>query len=307
MKTDITGMSDMLETVSVLRSAKNLFFTVSLMALLVLGAIFVLSRMDRVNYPWEDSIDKNVACSDEAVEELEQQSQMPALAAVVGEQAAEKTEDIEQTPATDAVEELVEVSTQPEVIEQQAAEAVASTIEEALSVSEAAVEETDVQDAEKDITEQQGDIYEMEKEAEAVKWQMSWRTASSLIRLCNAALVFSLTLYCFSLLICLKLTLVGRLGAAYYITSGMFLSMFAAVIFMPWQAAFPGVGLAGAMYMPYELACATINYEKLTKIGAAMFYARYAGLWLVVLLALIMAQGRSMCWAARTTANMPDA
>jgi hypothetical protein len=83
--------------------------------------------------------------------------------------------------------------------------------------------------------------------------------------------------------------------------------LFAAVVFMPWQAAFPNVGLTGAMFTPYELACAEIGYQHLSRFCKLVFYVRYAGLWGLVVFALIMAQTRSICWAARAAADKPDA
>lgn len=297
MSRDITGMSDTLETVSVLRSAKNLFFAVSLICLLGLGTIFVFSRIGMINCPWDASIDNDTAsCS--AIDMPDKDIEVPALSAVVGNES-----QVAEPEVSDDVAEKVEadIQAEPEVIQGQVAEAVASTID-----AEPVVEPQAEVTQEQPVTEQ-GEMSDAELKITPAKWKLSWRAASSLIRLCNTVLVFSLTLYCFTLLICVKLTLVGRLGAAYYITSAMFLSMFAAVFFMPWQAAFPGVGLAGAMYLPYELACATINFSELSKLGVLMFYVRYGGLWLVVLLSLIMAQGRSMCWAAKCMSNASDA
>ncbi len=274
MRNDINGMSDILETVSVLRTAKNLFFFLSMAALVVLGTIFVFSRTGMIEYPWVSAD----VCGDKsqpaAVEPAEPQADVvvPALAATISE-----------TPAEEA---------KPEVIEDKPAEVAIDTNQD------------QQQEIAEPVTEQSPDTEKAE--VKTAKWKLSWKDASSLIRLCNAVIVLLLTMYCFTLLICLKITLVARLGGAYYITSAMFLSLFAAVLFMPWQAAFPGVGLAGAMYVPYEFACATMNYENLSKFDAVMFYARYAGLSVIVIFSLIMAQGRSMCWAAKCDANEKD-
>jgi hypothetical protein len=297
MNRDITGASDILETVSVLKSAKNLFFAVSLVCLALLAAIFVLSRLGMVNYPWQETYDNDVSCK---ASSCEKDVELPALAAVVAAEGQEQTQSEEAAQDTEALKDTDDESED------------AAVDDEVKEDSQVLVDQDIiVQQAEDAVATVDNDPEEQEQQAAAEpgvgdSWQLSWRAASGLIKLCNTVLVFSLTLYSLTLLICVKITLVGRLGAAYYITSGMFFSMFAAVLFMPWQAAFPGVGLSGAMYLPYELACATMNYEKLSGTCAAMFYLRYAGLWAIVLLALIMAQGRSMLWAAKITNDTPN-
>ncbi len=277
MRNDINGMSDVLETVSVLRTAKNLFFFLSILSLLVLGTIFVFSRIGMIEYPWAAKgvcVDKVQSTPAEPVEPVDEaEVVVPALAATVAATPAESPE--------------VKPDDAPQSIADQAQEAAAAVVAQTDQKQEIA----------EPLTEQTPDIENARMKTAG--WKLGWKDASSLIKLCNAVVALSLTMYCFTLLIGLKITLIARLGGAYYVTSAMFLSMFAAVIFMPWQAAFPGVGLAGAMYMPYEFACATMNYDNLNKCGVGMFYGRFIGLWTIVTLSLVMAQGRSMCWVTR--------
>lgn len=268
MRNDITGLNDILETISVLRSAKNFLFMVSLLAMIVLGCIFVFSRVGIIEYPWNEP--PAVSSNDEScgAQQPSDGSEIPSLAAVVEQQ----TQEIAQEALP------------------QAADTAQADDAENLPAQDAPQAQ---QSGEQDMSEQ------APIEINAKKWKLEWKAAAVLIRLCNTVLVFSLTLYCFTLLVGVKITLVGRMSGVCYAVSGMFLSMAAAVFFMPWQAAFPGVGIAGAMYMPYELACAAAGFANFSSFDVMMFYARYAGLWLLVMVLLLMAQGRSMCWIAK--------
>ena len=270
MRNDIRGMSDMLETAMVLRSAKNLFFTATFLSLLVLGAIFAFSRFGIISFPWDYS-PENVACSKQRASS-KSDCPLPSLAATLDTEQTAAAEDIRlQAEQAVATIELTEPVVDADILAEEPSEAIA-----------------------------EDDFIETVQPA---RWQLSWFVASALIRLANAVVVISLTLYSLTLLICLKVTLVGRLGAAYSITSAMLYALFAAVVFMPWQAAFPMFGLTGAIFTPYELACATIGYEHLSRFCKLVFYIRYAGLWILVVVAVVVAQFRSIYWASKIGAN----
>jgi len=286
MRNDINSLNDALEAVSVLRTAKNLFFFLSMLSLLVLGTIFVFSRIGMIEYPWAA-----IGCTDKvpaAAEPAESEVAVPALAATVNApEMPVPAAEPQQTPQAPAAA----------ADAQQAAPVTAAATEQVKEPAQEPAAATDTAPVEEQIAEQPS--FDEQVQLEPASWKLNWKDASSLIRLCNAVAVLSLALYCFTLLIGMKLTIVARLSGVYSITSAMFLSMFAAVLFMPWQAAFPGVGLAGAMYIPYEFACATMNFDNLSKVEATLFYARYLGLWMIVIISLVMAQGRSMRWVSK--------
>jgi hypothetical protein len=120
-----------------------------------------------------------------------------------------------------------------------------------------------------------------------------------LIRVCNYLLVFVVTLYCLTLLFCLKISLLGRLGGINHISRAFLLSLVVLVLVLPWQKFFGGIA-AGLIYTPNELTQAHAQVEGGKIINIALYYLRFCGLWVVVMAILIFSQARSIRWAKAT-------
>jgi hypothetical protein len=125
-----------------------------------------------------------------------------------------------------------------------------------------------------------------------------WRLVC-LIKSCNFILIIAATLYCFTLLVSIKISLVGRLGGINHISRAFFLSLFALVILLPWQKCFGGI-IAGAIYAPEELFQTLPPAIEASLIGQILYYLRFTGLWLVATLLIIFAQFRSIRWTKAT-------
>jgi len=129
-------------------------------------------------------------------------------------------------------------------------------------------------------------------------FKLKTRHVRGLVRFLNFITIPLAALYCLTMLFCLKVSLLGRLGGISHISRAFFLSLLFFVFLMPWQVVFKGPVL-GAMYMPSELldSCGA-------KAGnifcTALHYLRFTGYWLLVLLLLIFAQVRSYRWAKTT-------
>ncbi|MCJ7692419.1 MAG: hypothetical protein MUO22_03255 [Sedimentisphaerales bacterium] len=136
--------------------------------------------------------------------------------------------------------------------------------------------------------------------SKSIKFAFKLKTGHvrGLVRFLNFITIPLAALYCLTMLFCLKVSLLGRLGGINHISRAFFLSLLFFVFLMPWQVAFDGPVL-GAMYMPSELldSCST---EAGNIFCAAMHYLRFTGYWLLVLLLLIFAQIRSYRWAKTT-------
>lgn len=120
-----------------------------------------------------------------------------------------------------------------------------------------------------------------------------------IVGVCNFALILAATLYCLVLLISLKISLVGRLGGISHISKAFFLSLIALVILMPWQVMFEGVCL-GAIYTPAELFADWTTAGSSELACQILYYARFAGMEILVLLLILTAQCRSAKWAKTT-------
>ncbi|MGB8227025.1 MAG: hypothetical protein WCE45_09230 [Sedimentisphaerales bacterium] len=124
--------------------------------------------------------------------------------------------------------------------------------------------------------------------------QLSW-----LIRFCNYLLVVCSVIYSLTLLFCMKISLVGRLGGIRHITKAVFVSFFMIVLLLPWQIIFKGV-IAGAIYTPTELLSAWTDFDQTKVVANAIMILRFTGLWLVVVILLCSAQLKSMRWSKNT-------
>jgi hypothetical protein len=116
------------------------------------------------------------------------------------------------------------------------------------------------------------------------------------IRLVNAVLVLTASLYCMTLLFGLKVSMHGRLGGINHISRAFFLSLLMLVLLLPWQMVFSGV-VTGAIYTPAEL----IKWHDADKTGnvfnTVIYYLRFSGYGVLILLLLILSQYRSLRWA----------
>ncbi len=114
------------------------------------------------------------------------------------------------------------------------------------------------------------------------------------IRVVNAILLMSGVFYCLTILMAMKISLVGRLGGINHICRAFFLSLLMLLLLLPWQRIFAGVGI-GSIYTPCELL-------KWTSAGTGnifdivLLYLRFSGFWLLILILLICSQLRSGRW-----------
>jgi len=117
-----------------------------------------------------------------------------------------------------------------------------------------------------------------------------------LVRLFNFVLVPSAALYCLTMLFCLKVSLVGRLGGINHISRAFFISLVTVVFLLPWYK-LPSGAFVGALYGPGELACCGTAETCKEFATMILHYLRFSGLWVLVVLLLIFSQIRSARWA----------
>jgi len=120
---------------------------------------------------------------------------------------------------------------------------------------------------------------------------LSW-----LIRFLNFVLILTAALYCLTMLFSLKVSLLGRLGGINHIARAFFLSLVFVVLLLPWQKFFGGI-VAGAMYSPAELSSCSGVAGARGIFEAILYYLRFTGYWVLVMLFLIFSQIRSGRWA----------
>lgn len=123
---------------------------------------------------------------------------------------------------------------------------------------------------------------------------ITFKCLAMVIRVVNAILVLTGALYCLTILLALKISLVGRLGGINHICRAFFLSLIMLFLLLPWQKVFGGIAL-GAIYTPSELV-KWCSAESSDIFCIVLRYLRFTGYWLVILLLLIFSQLRSGRW-----------
>ena len=117
---------------------------------------------------------------------------------------------------------------------------------------------------------------------------------SGLLDFVNAVLILAAVLYCLTMLFSLKISLLGRLGGINHICRAFFLSLVMLILLLPWQTVFGHIVL-GEIYTPGELVKWLDN--KTSGFETVLFYLRFTGYWLLILLLLFLSQLRSSRWA----------
>ncbi len=115
-----------------------------------------------------------------------------------------------------------------------------------------------------------------------------------IVRFCNFVLILAAMLYCLTLLFCLKISLLGRLGGINHICRAFFLSLVMVVLLLPWQRFFSNI-IVGAMYTPDELV-KWCTAERTGIFNTFFHYLRFTGYWLLIILFLVFSQLRSSRW-----------
>jgi len=270
---NLLDTTDCLEAVGVFKGWKNFLFVIVLLCLLVLQASFLL-------------VDTGcIAVEDQAG------GAEPAVMSSPAGLGNEKAE-----PAIERVQKLIERMKESTVEANKTVEAVKP--EETTKPAEA-VEPNETaepnQPAEK-VSKAAGHTLQR-----AITWPptelfsgMTFEYLSWIIRIANAVLILTASLYCLSMLFSLKVSMLGRLGGINHISRAFFLSLLMLVLLLPWQRIFGGM-VPGAIFTPDELVQWS-SAEAGDVFDTVIYYLRFSGYWLLVLLLLILSQIRSVRW-----------
>ena len=126
-------------------------------------------------------------------------------------------------------------------------------------------------------------------------FDVTFEHLTSVVRLTNIILVFTSVLYALIMYFGLGVSFKGGLGGLGHICGALYLSLIIFVLLLPWQNFFGTIAL-GATFTPRELVswCTTDISDT---FGMVIFYLRFTGYWVLVMLLLLLAQLRSFRWA----------
>ena len=266
-KTNSSAMvetTDCLETVGVFKSAKNFFFILAIISLIATQAIFWLGRFNVINWGSESlsvvANEGNARLDDKVLEGAESEHAKP-------EQV--KTE-----------------SKKPQ---------------ESASISEDAQEAIASIDGSADSLGEKNDSGLVPKSLPSkVLRKIDWAYLKVLINAANAVVVFSVVCYVLILVFSLKVSLVGKLGGLSHISSAFLISLFAALVILPWQLSFPGVHLFGTIFTAQELHKWLSKFSDGGTFVKILCYIRFVFTFILAMWLLIWAQLRSRRWSRAT-------
>ena len=306
---NLLDTTDCLEAVGVFKGWKNLFFVIIIICLLLTqisfwlvnigwvpvpaGATMVTAGEEIMIMPITAGFEQNMAQdANEAVQEKETAAEpnQPAMAEkpATPNQPAEPVQAVK--PIQPSVPEQSSVPNKPAVTTQ--------PMKPNEPVMTAKTEPAGQEQSEEKITKTETPKPAPASEKEETSGSLFGITFNHLvwiIRFVNAVLILAATLYCLTILFSLKVSMLGRLGGINHITRAFFLSLLALVLLLPWQRVFPPV-IIGAMYTPEELV-KWFSTKSPDLFDSILYYLRFCGFWLLIILLMVLAQIRSSRWA----------
>ena len=271
---NLLDTTDCLEAVGVFKGWKNFLFVILLICILLLQACFWLVELGFISVPPDsgppifEALRRQIQIRTATEPEIEQeaiesvQEEVPEeILPTDSDEPAEIEEPVEPEAPVDSNEPI-----------QLAAPTVVPKSEEA------------------DTEEAEGEAAEKEFLFGVTFDHLVW-----VIRFVNAILILAAVLYCLTMLFSLKVSMLGRLGGINHITRAFFLSLLMLIFILPWQKVFDFV-VMGAIFTPDEMI--KWHAEKTgDMLDMVLYYLRFSGYMVLVLLLLIFSQIRSSRWA----------
>jgi hypothetical protein len=288
---NLLDTTDCLEAVGVFKGWKNFLFVIVLLCLLLLQASFLLVDFDCIEIDKQPPGGEPAVTSD--LTKLEQESAEPATKKDMQKSVVNIDKLVEAVKAEEAAK--PEQAAKPEeTVEPQETAKPEEVNEPEESVKPNEADEPN-QPAEK-ISKAAGHNLQL-----AIAWPpkdflsgITFENLSWVIRIANAVLILTASLYCLSMLFSLKISMLGRLGGINHISRAFFLSLLMLILLLPWQRIFGSV-VPGAIFTPEELAKWS-SAEPGDILDRVIYYLRFSGYWLLILLLLILSQIRSIRW-----------
>jgi len=288
---NLLDTTDCLEAVGVFKGWKNFLFVIVLLCLLLLQASFLLVDMGCIE------IDQQAVGGEPAVMsyviEVDEESAEP-----VTEDAQEITEPMQES-AVEAAEPAEAVEPEEVAEPEQAVEPEEAAEPEEVNEPEEAIEPNETDEPNQPAEEVSKAVgHNLQR---AIAWPpteflsgITFEFLSWVIRVANAVLILTASLYCLSMLFSLKVSMLGRLGGINHISRAFFLSLLMLILLLPWQRIFGGM-VPGAIYTPEELVKWSCS-EAGDVLDKVIYYLRFSGYWLLIVLLLILSQIRSIRW-----------
>lgn len=295
--------TDALEAVSACQSMKNFLFTLILIGLVLCQIVFWMNHFGLVTQKGCSACEnaapttcpKDPCPGEPKPQAKAQKTGLVFLAATT--EPARQTEPLatvtEEVKAIEqAIDEIVESANQSQPDED-------ILIEKEMIPAEISTEHASGEMPEPQVPDEETETAEETLQVALSLFRISAPFAAGVVVVCNFVIIASVILYCLSLLMCLKISLAGRLGGINHITRAFFISLFLLVIVTPWQVVLPKV-LIGTIWLPGELLCGSWAKADSSIFWKVMFYLRFCGLPFAAVWLLLWTQIRSGKWTRAT-------
>ena len=228
--------TDALEAVGACQSMKNFLFTLILTGVVLCQTVFWMNHFDLINKDGCNACQGDVqkSCSPEA-------NVCPQNACSVSQPQANAQNIglIFLAATTESVQQGEPVAT-----EQQEVKAIEKAIDEIVESANQTPPEAEILlEKETDLIPAETPVQTQDEPAAAEPqnfpqvalslFRISAPFAMGLVTVCNFIIIVSVILYCLTLLMCLKISLAGRLGGINHITRAFFISLFLLMIITP--------------------------------------------------------------------------
>ena len=300
---NLLDTTDCLEAVGVFKGWKNFLFVIIVICLLLLQICFWLIDTGLISVP--------PSVSNTTVEEFQmtilpimtesEQDIMPDVNNAINEIAPDPNLSAEPNLSTDPNDTIVTSDEPAESNEPAETEVTADSNQPADSnetMMTAAKETAEPEQVEETIIEtiepEVSPASEVQQKSD-VLFGLTFDHLVWVMRFVNAVLILTATLYCLTMLFSLKVSMLGRLGGINHITRAFFLSLLALVLVLPWHQVFDCVAM-GAIFTPDELV-EWFSGKTDDIFDIVIYYLRFCGFWLLILLLIILTQLRSSRWA----------
>jgi hypothetical protein len=114
------------------------------------------------------------------------------------------------------------------------------------------------------------------------------------VELLNGILVVAAALLAASIFFGLMVSLVGRLGGLNHVSRAFVLALIAVALLIPWQGL--GLSVLGVTWTPDELI-RWLPAKNASLGNTIIFYLRFTGYWLAIVLLLVLSQARTRRWS----------
>ncbi|MCF7972660.1 MAG: hypothetical protein K9N55_02480 [Phycisphaerae bacterium] len=113
--------------------------------------------------------------------------------------------------------------------------------------------------------------------------------------LINSVTFLAAVLYCLTLMFSMMISIISRLGGIRHVCRAFFLSMIVLVFLIPWHA-FLESSVLGVLFSHEDLVQSMAAKQASLHV-TILYYARFCGYWVVVMLMLFVSQARLGRWS----------